>query len=417
MSDAGSIDWERVWTIAKFTALALVNVGVLIWLSVRKFKMVGGDETGLAVFRWMFGLDGLLLLIWVVIPFTFSGAPIRVPFGVAAMVLCGIMISVAIAPLLAGSAVSLFTGALDGGSEAQKREPVYSMALALRNRGEPHKAIEAVAEQLEEFPNDFDGMMLTAEIEARDLKNMGAARETLEALLVANTYPKTRKSYILTTLADWELELARDSERAHAAFQRIINIFPGSEIARKAEQRILRLPTSADLTNRDLTHTHTLPSQRSDAQQTAVEQTSAEAAGNPDAEARTLTQRLTDHPEDDEARERLAEIYARHYRRVDLAADQLEQLIRDPRQTREDTVRRLNALARHYMQYALDGDAARVCLHRIVNMFPGSSAAELAHVELQTIPSTETLRRKSEAIPMAEAEKDLGLKRKPSEWR
>jgi len=40
----------------------------------------------------------------------------------------------------------------------------------------------------------------------------------------------------------------------------------------------------------------------------------------------------------------------------------------------------------------------------------------LAHSELQTIPTTETLRRKSEAIPMVEAEKDLGLKRRPPGW-
>jgi len=413
MNDVGSIDWGYVWKIAKFTLLALANLGVIIWLAVRKFRIVGGDDDGLAVFRWLVGADGLLLLFWVVIPLTFKSGPFGVILGVACMAICGMMISVAIAPMMVGGVVGLFTGALDGGGEPQKKEPLYSIALALRNRGEPHKAIDALAEQLEEFPNDFEGMMLLAEIEAHDLKNLPAARETLETLLAANTYPKTRKSYILTTLADWELKLGRNPAGARVAFDRIIEMFPGSEIARKAEQRLLRLPTSEELEDRQRTHTHTLPSQRSAADAALG---NVDEASGPDQEAKGLIQRLTDHPEDDEARERLAEVYARHYRRVDLAADQLEQLVRDPRQPREDTVRRLNQLARYHMVYALDGDAARVCLHRIVNLFPGTSAAELAHSELQTIPTTETLRRKSEAIPMVEAEKDLGLKRRPPGW-
>ncbi len=413
MNDAGSIDWDKVWTIARFTVWALVNVGVLIWLTVRKFKMAHGDEFGFAVFRWMLSIDGLLALIWVVVPYTFSSGPFGVIIGVAGMAFCGILMSMAITPALIGPLVGAFTGELDGGNAGSKKEPLYSMALALRNRSEPHKAIEAIAEQLEEFPYDFEGMMLMAEIEAHDLKSMPAARETLEELLEKGSFPKGRKSYILTTLADWELELARDAERARAAFLRIVNMFPGSEIARKAEKRLMRLPSNSALADRDVTHIHMLPSQRSAADQAAM---SAAGAADFEAEAANLTRRLTEQPGDDEARERLAEIYARHYQRVDMAADQLEQLIRDPRQPREDTVRRLNQLARYYINHALDGDAAKVCLHRIVNMFPGTSSAELAHVELQTIPSTETLRRKPEAIPMVEAEKDLGLKRRPPGW-
>ncbi len=413
MNDAGSIDWDKVWTIAKFSVWALVNVGILIWLTWRKFKLAHGDEFGFAVFRWMLSIDGLLLLIWVVVPYTFNSGPFGVIIGVAGMAFCGILMSMAITPALIGPLIGAFTGELDGSNAGSRKEPLYSMALALRNRSEPHKAIEAIAEQLEEFPHDFEGMMLMAEIEAHDLKSMPAARETLEELLEKGKFPKGRKSYILTTLADWELELARNPERARAAFLRIVNLFPDSEIARKAQQRLLRLPTSSALSDKDVTRLHTLPSQRSAADQAAIADTAGVA---PEAEAGILIQRLTEHPEDDEARERLAEIYARHYKRVDMAADQLEQLISDPRQPREDTVRRLNQLARYYLNYALDGDAARVCLHRIVNMFPGASAAELAYVESQTIPSTEALRRESGAIPMVEAEKDLGLKRRPPEW-
>jgi len=333
--------------------------------------------------------------------------------GVPLIAACGIAIGIGITPALVNWVLNPLTGALDGNSEPQKKEPLYSVALARRNQNEPHRAIEAIGEQLREFPYDFEGMMLQAEIEARDLGDMPAARESMELLLTHGDFPRARKSYVLTTLADWELEIARSPERAKAALTRIQEIFPDSEISRTAQQRLLRLPTKEDLADRETTHTHRLPSQR-----TAAEQAAAAAAigRNPEEEAAALTARLTERPEDDEARERLAAIYAEHYQRVDMASEQLEQLISDPRQPQGETVRRLNQLAQFHLRFARDGDAARDCLRRIVDMFPGTAASNLASSEMQTLPDTKTLRRTTEAVPLAEAEKDLGLRRPKPEW-
>ncbi len=409
-----SIDWKVVVAIGKFVLLGLVDLGVLIWLFVRKLKQTDGDDTGFAVFRWLVAGNALMMLFWVAIPLTISGNPVGVIFGVGGMAICGILIALGITPSVVGGAVGFFTGAIDGSSEPQKKEALYSVALAKRNRNEPGEAIEEIREQLLEFPYDFEGMMLMAEIQAHDLKNLPAAKGTMETLLEFGKFPKARKAYVLTTMADWELELGKNPKGARAAFRRIVEMFPDSEISRKAELRMLRLPTREDIADRERTHVHTLPSRRSEEQREAAVSASG---GDPSAEARELTERLTRHPEDDEARERLATIYARHYRRVDMAADQLEQLIRDPRQPRDETVRRLHQLAEFHLSFALDGDAARACLQRIVELFPGTPAAELAQNEMRTLPSTESLRRRSKAVPMVEAEKDLGLKRRPpKEW-
>src|SRR5690348_18087515 len=55
---------------------------------------------------------------------------------------------------------------------------------------------------------------------------------------------------------------------------------------------------------------------------------------------------LEQHPLDTEAREKLAVIYADHYHRLDMATDELEQLIQQPNQPSRLVVRWLNLLAR-----------------------------------------------------------------------
>lgn len=413
MSDGGSIDWRYVIAIGKFWLLGAFDLGLLIWLALRKIGRLDGDDDGFTVFRFALVLNAGLLMYWVAIPVTFSGSQIAVLLGVPLIAACGIAIGIGITPTLVHWVLNPLTGALDGSAEPQKKEPLYSMALARRNQNEPRKAIEAIGVQLQEFPYDFEGMMLQAEIEACDLRDMPAARDSLELLLKNGNFPKARKAYALTTLADWELEVAKNPDAARAALSQIVELFPDSEISRSAQQRLLRLPTKEDLADRELTHTHKLPSQRTSAEQAAAE---AASGRNPDSEAALLTDRLTAHPDDDEARERLAAIYAERYKRVDMATDQMEQLISDPRQPRDETVRRLNLLAQFHLRFALDGDAARNCLRRIIDMFPGTPAANLAATEIQTMPDTATLRRKSEAVPMVEAEKDLGLKRPRPEW-
>lgn len=399
--------------IAKIVGLVVWDIGVAAWLIYRKIKLVEEDELGFQVFKWTLAANAFLVMIWWMVPLVVMGGVVAIA-GLLGLVACGITIGICITPTLIGSVAGLVTGDMDGSNEPQEQKPTYSLALARRNRGEPQKALELIEEQLDKFPRDFEGMMLIAEIHAFDLRNLAAASAALEDLLENGDFPPGRKSAILTTMADWELEIGKNNEGARSAFERIIDLFPNTELARKAEQRILRLPMTQLMDGRAESRVHTLPSRRAEGGGEAAEKPGER---DPEAEARQLADYLIGQPEDEEARERLALLYAEHYKRVDLAANQLEHLISDPLQARAVTVRRLNLLAQLYMRHALDGELAKDCLTRIVDMFPGTSAAQLAEQDKNRVPDSATLRRKSEAVPMATAEKDLGLKGKPVEWK
>jgi len=63
--------------------------------------------------------------------------------------------------------------------------------------------------------------------------------------------------------------------------------------------------------------------------------------GEPDAEqvAAGYVKHLEGHPLDSHVRERLAVLYAGHYQRMDLATEQLEQLIQQPKQPAKQVVK------------------------------------------------------------------------------
>lgn len=415
MESADGMNFGAILAIAKIVGLVVWDMSLAAWLLYRKITMVEEDEFGFQVFRWTLAANAFLAMIWWAVPLVVMGG-LAALAGLLGLVAGGIVIGLCITPTLIGSVAGLVTGDMDGSNEPQKQTPTYSLALARRNRGEPLKALELIEAQLEKFPGDFEGMMLIAEIHAYDLRNLPAACEALEDLLEHGEFPPGRKSAILTTMADWELEIGKNPEAAHRAFERIVGLFPNTELAHKAEQRILRLPTTQHVDGRGKSRSHTLPSQRTAAN---AEASAPSGARDRETEARELAEYLADHPEDDDARERLALLYAEHYKRVDLAADQLEHLIGDPLQPRASTVHRLNLLAQFYMRYALDGETAKNCLQRIVDMFPGTPAAHLAKQDMNRVPNSATLRRTSAAVPMAVAEKDLGLKGKGKsiEWK
>ena len=121
-------------------------------------------------------------------------------------------------------------------------------------------------------------------------------------------------------------------------------------------------------------------------------------------------QHLTVHPLDSEAREKLALIYANHYQRLDLAADQLEQLIRQPNQPAKQVVRWLHLLADLQLNLANDLAAARQSLQRIVDQYPGLAAAENAQRRLDIVKLELKGKEKSQAVTLGSYEKNIGLK-------
>ena len=210
-------------------------------------------------------------------------------------------------------------------------------------------------------------------------------------------------------LADWHLKL-QDRDAARAALEQIIARFPDTEQAQLAAQRIAHLASKETLL---AAHEHKPIHLRHGAQDIGLmkdpssllkpEQDPAEVAGQ-------LVKHLEQHPLDNEVREKLAMIYAEHYQRLDLAADQFEQLITSPTQPGREVARWLNTLADLQLRHGADYDTIRQTLQRVVDLFPDLAAAQLAQQRIELLRLELKGKEKGQVVKLGSYEKDLGLK-------
>ena len=126
--------------------------------------------------------------------------------------------------------------------------------------------------------------------------------------------------------------------------------------------------------------------------------------------ASSLVKHLEEYPEDGEARERLALIYAEHYQRLDMAADQIEQLVAQPNAPAKQVVHWLNMLADLQIKHAGDLDGARSSLQRIVDLYPRAAAAESAKTRAVHLALELRAKTKSQAVKLGSYEQNIGLK-------
>jgi hypothetical protein len=111
-----------------------------------------------------------------------------------------------------------------------------------------------------------------------------------------------------------------------------------------------------------------------------------------------------------EAREQLAKIYADHYQRIDLAADQIEALIASPGAAPRDMVRWLNMLVDFHVQIDQDHAACAAALQRVIELAPKSAAAEQARTRMAYIETEMRKNRKSQALKLGSYDENIGLK-------
>ncbi len=84
----------------------------------------------------------------------------------------GVVLGVMWTAQIVGFVMSPITSIMDGGTEPPERKPFYSIAMTKRNRGKPREAVAEIRRQLEQFPNDFEGVMLLAQVQAHDLNDL-----------------------------------------------------------------------------------------------------------------------------------------------------------------------------------------------------------------------------------------------------
>ncbi len=295
-----------------------------------------------------------------------------------------------------------------GGNVPPEPRPAYSTAQGKQKRGQYLESIADIRAQLERFPKDLEGHLLMAQIQAENLNDLPAAQLTIEHFCSQTGHAPANLAFALYSLADWHLK-ARDREAARRAFEEVVRLLPDTEFALAAAQRIAHLGNPDEpLTPRD--HKFAVPEGIRNLgllQRMEFDKPPEKAPGQ---QAADYVQHLRTHPLDTEAREHLAVIYADHYQRLDLAADQLEQMIQQPSQPLRLVARWLNLLADLQIRNGADYETVKHTLERIIALAPNLAIAETARKRIALLRLELKALEKSESIGLGTYEQNIGLK-------
>ncbi len=385
--------------------IVLAAIGGTFWYSFDRST----DRAVLAL-KWLITLP-VIFVIWKVAMPGFSRGGFDAIFGLIVTLLCGGVLAV----LWTGSVVDIiakpFGSLYDGGNTPPEPKPYYSIAIANRKRNKPLEAIIAIREQLAKFPNDYEGITLLANIQVEDLKDLPSAETTLNHFCEWEAAPPKQVAAALTQLADWHMKLFQDAGSARIAMQRIVEKFPDTDLAQVAKQRIAHLDgTKNNLLAAQGRQPIVVPE---GVKNVGLLDSSAHLVPTetpPSEQAAAYVKHLEQHPDDTEAREKLAIIYATHFKRLDLATIELEQMIEGPNFHHKRVAHWLNVLADLQVRGGADYEAARATLERIVERFPDFAVAEVARTRLAHLKLEFKALEKTPEKTMGVYEQNIGLK-------
>ncbi|MEO6035015.1 MAG: outer membrane protein assembly factor BamD, partial [Verrucomicrobiota bacterium] len=372
----------------------LLFLAALGWVMYRACKK--SEDPAKLVFKWIFSLVIVGVIIRVVLPMIMGGGYGAAFGGVPFAAVCGLALAITWRRSIAEMFANPFNSIFDGGSQEVEAHAFYSRAEKLRQRQQFPEAIAEIRKQLEKFPNDFAGQMMLAEINAEHLQDLQSAEIIIHKLVEQPQHSQGQIAGALHALADWHMKLAQDPDSSRLALEKIIERFPDSNFSQTAAQRIAHLGSVDSLL---ATHDRpTLVLKHFDPYATLQNPSPSAAQVLPDAatQAADCLRQLEKHPFDTEAREKLALIYAHEYQRLDLAADELDQLISQPNQPSKQVVRWLNLLADLQIKVGNNISAANETVLRIQELFPGSAYAEQATLRLEYLRSEARRHEKTE---------------------
>jgi tetratricopeptide (TPR) repeat protein len=387
------------WANAVDTVCWVLVLPVLAFLAFRSYSR--SDDRRSLVLKWVVSVP-CVLIIRFLIRMQSPWTPILLLFPA---IILGLLWAPSVGAILAGPLTDTF----DGGSEEAEAKPFYFIAEGKRRKGLYEEAIAEVRKQLELFPGDSEGYTKLASIQMEDLKDLPAAQATLNEFLELPDRAPNEMAGALHLLADWQLQFGRDAQAAIGSLQRIVQLYPGTPFAHAAEQRIAHLGSADETSRVRYQGKFTMkPGERD----VGLRKDSApvSAPADPHALAEEYVRQLELHPSDTDTREKLAVLYAEEFQRLDLAADQLEQLIALPAEPPKHVARWLNLLATLHIKVAHDVAAAESALHRIIERFPGGALATVAVSRLATLQSELKPSQKTPTKTLGVYEKDIGLK-------
>ena len=395
--------FEGALAIAIF--LGLAGWGVLLVLRRT-------EDPKLLIFKWFLTALVAGWMCWEIKPF--SGPDPNWTHIIVA--LAGALILTAIwRHNIAGIVSRPFESLFTGGRIEVEPQPYYSVAESKRKLGKFTEAISEIRKQLERFPTDFHGQMMLAEIQAQDLNDLPGAELTVRRLCDQPGHAPRNVMHALSTLADWHLKYNLDPDAARAHLQQVVDRFPDTDLALSAAQRIAHLATKEKLVaQHDRPRIEVVEGVKNLG--LAKERTRDFEFKQADSEglAADYVKHLEQFPLDSEVREKLAMIYADHYKRLDLATDQLEQLIGQPNQPAKKVAHWLNVLADLQVRHGAEYNAVENTLFRIVDHYPNTPIAEMARTRLSHLKLEFKGREKSTGVKMGTYEQNIGLKRGPA---
>jgi hypothetical protein len=392
---------QRILDIVTGMAGLVLAIGLVGWGIYHTLRK--SDAPGKMFLKLAFTVPFVLGCLWL--------AHVMGPYGPFLIVFMAVVLSLLWTPHIGELISSPITNIFDGGNEPPEKKPYYSVALTKRNRGKPHEAVIEIRRQLANFPNDFEGVMLLARIQAEDLADLPGAENTLNHFCQRPDAPMKLVAAAFTQLADWHLKLAADVDSARTALQQIVARFPETETALQAEQRIAHLVEAGKTI---LAH--------HDQQNIAVPE-GVQNLGLLDSSAFLKPQEiepgklaaahvkhLEAHPHDAEVREKLAVIYAKDFQRLDLATMELAQLINEPKHKPKQVAHWLNLLANFQIELGADVATVEATLEKIVESFPDLPVADLARRRLARLNSEFKGQQKSASVKLGVYEQNIGLK-------
>ncbi len=362
------------------------------------------------VLKWVLSLAVALFMGWYVWPMTGLGGQTTFS-AIGLTIACGFVLYLTWRPELGELFSSPFSSLFDGGNTQPDLRPLYSMAQARRKRGQYPEAMAEIEKQLARFPNDFEGQMLLAQIQAENLHDLLAAAATLQRFCSQPGHSPGNIASALYCLADWQLQYAADSPAAQRTLEQVIALLPGTEFARTAQQRIAHLPGPEVRLRTDEPSKFAVPQSIGHFGLARPEQPIAPVEKDPAQLAGEYVKHLEAFPLDADAREQLAALYVDHYHRLDLAQDQLEQLIQQPDRPLKLVARWLNLLADLQVRAGADYETVKATLQRIVSLDPAHPAAANARQRINLLKFGLKSRQPGPAVKLGTYEQNLGLSR------
>ena len=383
------------------------SVGWLMVYTIRK-----AEDPARMVFKWVLTIVVMFLMFWQAFPLAGKGGLVAFT-GLSYAMIYSLILAITWRHNLGGLIAKPFASLYDGGDLEVEPRPAYSIAQTRQKQGKYPEAIAEIRKQLDRFPTDFEGHMMLAQIQAENLKDLPGAELTIQRLCSQPGHAQKNIAFALYSLADWFLKIGQDREGAQRALEQIPLLLPETEYALTAAQRIAHLGEPEMLLPARERRKFFVTEGPRNLGLIKGGRADGPAEKSPADLALEHVRHLEQHPMDTEAREKLAIIYADHYDRLDLALDQLEQMILLPNQPHRLIVRWLNQFADLQIRSGVDYESVKATLQRIVDLSPNVAAAEIARKRIDLLKLELKAQQSKQAIKLGTYEQNLGLKRRP----